>query len=286
MRRAAERDGLRGVAAARAVHAAELAALPHPPLHRVRDVVVGGVAGRLYVPDAARPPGLLVFAHGGGWVLGDVESYDPVVRGLARASGAAVLSVEYRRPPEHRFPAAVDDVTAVTAAAGDLAASLGAGRVGVGGDSAGGQIAAAAAHRLAVAGRRPAGLVLVYPAVDLRSVPPPPPDPDGLRFPGQDLDRVLDLYLGDTDRTDPDVSPLLAPDFSVLPPAVVATAAHDRLRAQGEAFAARLRDAGPGAVLLPGEGLDHGFLGWGPFAARAADAVAELGAAVNALFAA
>ncbi|POM22627.1 Carboxylesterase NlhH [Actinomadura rubteroloni] len=282
--RAAERDGLRGLAAARAVHAAELAALPRAPLHRVEDVVAGGVAGRLYVPDKGAPPGLLVFAHGGGWVLGDVESYDPVVRALAAASGAAVLSVEYRRPPRHRFPAAVDDVAAAVAAADGLAARLGTGKVAVGGDSAGGQIAAAAAHRLGAAGRRPAGLVLVYPAVDLRSVPSPPPDPDGLEFPGQDLDGVLAAYLGDADRTDPEVSPLLAPDFSVLPPTVVATAGHDRLRAQGEAFAARLRDAGVEAVLLPGDGLDHGFLGWGPFARRAADAVAGLGAAVRALF--
>ncbi|WP_019633288.1 alpha/beta hydrolase [Actinomadura atramentaria] len=273
------REGLRGLAAARAVHAAELAGLPRVPVRRVRDVTVGGVPARLYEPGGT--DALLVWFHGGGWVLGDVESYDPVVRALAAACGLAVLSVEYRRPPEHRYPAAVDDAVAAFTAASKLAA-----RTGIGGDSAGAQIAAAAAYRLATGeGPAPAGQVLVYPALDLRSVPPAPPDPDGLPFPPSDLDRVLDLYLGGADPADPRASPLLVPDPSVLPPAVVATAEHDRLRPQAEAYAARLRAAGVAVDLVAGDGLDHGFLGWGSRARAAADGVTRVGRAARALLA-
>ncbi|KAB2353260.1 alpha/beta hydrolase, partial [Actinomadura montaniterrae] len=136
---------------ARREHAADLARSPRPPVATVRDVTVDGPAGplpaRLYHPGGDRPAPAMVYFHGGGWVLGDVDSYDPVVRALAVASSVAWLSVGYRRPPEHPFPAPLDDAVAAvrwtTAHTGPL--GLDPARVGVAGDSAGGQLAAAAA---------------------------------------------------------------------------------------------------------------------------------------------
>ncbi|MEU8120680.1 alpha/beta hydrolase [Spirillospora sp. NPDC049024] len=273
---------------ARREHAADLARSPRPPVAAVRDLTVDGPAGplpaRLYRPAWDGPAPALVYFHGGGWVLGDVESYDPVVRALAAASGVAWVSVGYRRPPEDPFPAALDDAVAAVRWVAANASRLGLdpGRVGVAGDSAGGQLAAAAAGLLRDAGpARPVLQVLLYPALDLREVPPPLPDPDGLEFPPSGIGRALRAYLRGADRARPEVSPLLDPDPSGLPPAVVATAEHDRLRPQAEAYAARLREAGVPVVLVPGTGLDHGFLGWGSFARRPAEAVARIGAAVR-----
>ena len=283
----------RGVAHARRAHAADLARSPRLPVGAVKDLRVDGAAGplpaRLYLPAAgARAPGgpapALVYFHGGGWILGDVDSYDPVVRALTRASGVAWVSVGYRRPPEDPYPAAVDDAVAAVRWVAARAAALGLdpARIGVAGDSAGGQIAAAAAGRLRAPGpARPALQVLLYPALDLRRVPPPLPDPDGLRFPPSDAGRALRAYLNGADPAHPDVSPLLDPDPRGLPPAVIATAEYDRLRPQAERHAARLRAAGVPVALVTGTGLDHGFLGWGAFARRPAEAVAEIGAAVH-----
>ncbi|MWK40126.1 alpha/beta hydrolase fold domain-containing protein [Actinomadura sp. J1-007] len=292
--RAAERGGRGAVAEARRAHAADLAAVPRVPVGAVRDLVVDGAAGplhaRSYLPagreggPAPGPVPGLVYFHGGGWVLGDVECYDPVVRALVAACGVGVVSVDYRRPPEDPFPAAVDDAAAATRWVAAHAAGLGfdAGRVGVAGDSAGGQIAAVTAARLR--GEGLAAQVLVYPALDLREVPPAAPDPDGLVFGPSGVERVLAMYVRDADRGSPEVSPLLAGTVRGLPPAVVATAEYDRLRPQGEAYAARLREAGVPVALVAGTGLDHGYLGWGSFARRPAEAVAEIGAAVRALF--
>ena len=283
----------RGVAHARRAHAADLARSPRLPVGAVKDLRVDGAAGplpaRLYLPAAGAPAAggpapALVYFHGGGWILGDVDSYDPVVRALTRASGVAWVSVGYRRPPEDPYPAAVDDAVAAVRWVAARAAALGLdpARIGVAGDSAGGQIAAAAAGRLRAPGpARPALQVLLYPALDLRRVPPPLPDPDGLRFPPSEVDRALRAYLNGADPAHPDVSPLLDPDPRGLPPAVIATAEYDRLRPQAERHAARLRAAGVPVALVTGTGLDHGFLGWGAFARRPAEAVAEIGAAVH-----
>ncbi|TDC76149.1 alpha/beta hydrolase [Actinomadura sp. 7K507] len=278
-----------GLQDARRDHAADLARSPRPPVDTVKDLIVDGPAGplpaRLYRPAAAhRPAPVLVYFHGGGWVLGDIDSYDPVVRALAAASGVAWMSVGYRRPPEDPFPAAPDDAAAAVRWVAAHAAGLGLDprRVGVAGDSAGGQIAAVTAGRLRVPGpARPVLQVLLYPALDLRRDPPQPPDPDGLVFPPSGVDRALRAYLRGADPTRPDVSPLLDPDPGGLPPAIIATAEHDRLRPQAERHAARLRAAGVPVTLIPGTGLDHGYLGWGAFARRPAGAIAEIGAAVR-----
>ncbi|WP_067806228.1 alpha/beta hydrolase [Actinomadura formosensis] len=277
---------------ARRAHAADLARSPRVPAGTVRDLVMDGAAGplpaRLYRPATDGPAPALVYFHGGGWVLGDVDSYDPVVRALTAASGVAWVSVGYRRPPEDPFPAALDDAVATVRWTVRGAAPLGldATRIGVAGDSAGGQLAAAAAGLLRRPGpARPTLQVLLYPALDLRDVPPPPPDPDGLPIPHSGMRsgmrRALAAYLRGTDRTRPDVSPLLDPDPSGLPPAIIATAEYDRLRPQAERHAARLRAAGVPVTLITGTGLDHGFLGWGTFARRPAEAIAEIGGAVH-----
>ncbi|MBO2454741.1 alpha/beta hydrolase [Actinomadura barringtoniae] len=280
--------GRRRLAEVRAAAVQELARLPRPAVGHVKDLTIDGPAGplpaRLYRPDAAAAPAPgLVFFHGGGWILGDMESYDPVARALTLACGVAVVSVDYRRPPEAPFPAPVDDATAAYTWVRENAADLGLhpARLGIAGDSAGGQLAAATSWRLHTTPAAPAAQVLIYPAVDLRAVPPDLPDPDGLPIPPNSLDRVLELYLHDTDRTLPEVSPLLAPDLTGMPPTVIATAEHDRLRPQGEAYAARLREAAVPTTLVAGTGLDHGFLGWGSFARRPAQVIAELGAAVH-----
>ncbi|WP_433338635.1 alpha/beta hydrolase [Spirillospora sp. CA-294931] len=280
----------RGIDAARRHHAADLARSPRVPVARVQDLTLTGPAGplpaRLYDPEPTRDASpALVYLHGGGWALGDVDSYDPVVRALAAASGVAFVSVGYRRPPEDPFPAALDDtVAALTHVRGHATAlGLDPARVGVAGDSAGAQLAAAATLRLRGTPDAPAAQLLIYPALDLRTVPDPQPDPDGLRFPHGGLERVVRTYLRGADPADPHASPLAAPDLTGLPPAVIAAAEHDPLAAQAHAYTARLRDAGVPVALIPGTGLDHGYLGWTSFTRAAADAVTAIGAATRTL---
>lgn len=151
-----------------------------------------------------------------------------------------------------------------------------AGRVGAIGDSSGGNLVAAAAQH--VDGL--ALLALIYPALDLARPLEPIDDPDGIVKPG-DADEVRDRYLAGADPTDPDVSPLLAPELSGLPPTVICVAEYDLLREQGLDYAQRLRDAGVPVTLVDAHGLDHAFFAWGSFARRPAEAIAEFGEAVR-----
>ncbi|MGW0537768.1 alpha/beta hydrolase [Streptomyces sp. NPDC003032] len=276
---------LHTVAELRAMHDRQMAKLPRPEVHEAVDLTVAGRPARLYRPDGALPQPALVFFHGSGWALGGVESYDPVVRALTRACRVAFVSVGYRRPPEHPHPAAVDDAEAAVrwVAAHAMELGLDAARLGIAAESGGGQIALAAALRLttrpAVGHRDPAApalalQLLAYPIVDLR-----PDPPTGAH--SADLRGMLDLYLGDADRTDPEVSPLLAPDLSGLPPTVIGTGEFDFLRPQIREFAARLSAAGVATTLLDGAGLDHGYLGWGSLARGPAEAIDALGACVR-----
>ncbi|MGW0909727.1 alpha/beta hydrolase [Streptomyces sp. NPDC002853] len=259
-------------------HDQMMSKLPRPDVAEVRDLTVAGRPARLYRPHGApEPQPALIFFHGGGWALGGIDSYDPVVRSLTRACDAAYLSVAYRRPPEHPHPAAVDDAVAAVEWIVGHAAELGLdpGRIGLVGESGGGQIALAAALRIAASGGPALTLLLLaYPAVDLRAEPPSGALP-------ADLLRMIELYVGDGDRTSPEVSPLLAPDLSVLPPTVVATGEFDFLRGQIREFTARLRSAGVPTTLVDGDGLDHGFLAWGGLARRPAEAITLLGGHVR-----
>lgn len=250
----------------------------------VRDLPVGDLPGRLYVPTGASSPGpLLVFFHGGGWVYGDLDSHDPPCRFLAERSGVRVLSVAYRLAPEHPFPAAADDAVAAYHWVAEHAASLGADvtRLGVGGDSAGGNLAAVAALEAARSGLPLALQVLIYPATDATT------RRRSRALFGKDLylteefmDQVLPMYVpDDADRADPRVSPLLADVPEGLAPAYVATAGFDPLRDEGEAYARRLADAGVPVELRRFTDQIHGFLnivGVGRSAKAAAAEIADV----------
>lgn len=236
---------------------------------------------RLYDPTGGIDM-LVVYLHGGGWTVGDLDSHDRVCRRLAARSRAAVLAVDYRRAPEHPAPAAVDDaVTAIEwAASGPEELGGRASAIAVVGDSAGGTLAALAALRLRHEPSLPDVLVLVYANTDL--------DADGGSMQtnghgfGLDADDVRwfnSLWVPDRRRwSDPDVSPLRVDDLSGLPETVVVTCAFDPLRDQGELFAQRLTDAGVLVTVRREPGMVHNFLLWdliSPACAAAADRVAD-----------
>jgi acetyl esterase len=240
-----------------------------PPVARVEDRVLPGPAGpiaaRLYVPldDGKRRP-LVVHYHGGGWVIGDLDTHDTACRHLAREADAGVLAIDYRLAPEHRFPAAVDDALAAFHWAAANAAGLGfdPARIAVAGDSAGGNLAAVTAR---LAGRdggpRPVAQLLAYPVTDLSTKHVSYRlFADGFLLTERDMDWFRTHYLpDDATALDPRASPLLAPDLSGLPPAVVLTCGFDVLRDEGEAYARRLEQAGVRVALRRSAWLIHGF---------------------------
>ncbi|MEO6714302.1 MAG: alpha/beta hydrolase [Mycobacteriales bacterium] len=202
---------------------------------------------RVYRPigDQARPTA--VYFHGGGWVLGDLDTHDWLARAIAIATDAVVVSVHYRLAPEHAFPAALDDAFAATCWADDHLGELGGASLAVAGDSAGGGLAAGVSLRWPPAGRAPlAAQLLLYPALDLTLGSPSLVENavgNGLR--SVDMQWFVDQYAPVAlDRLDPYASPLLASDVGNSPPTVVVTAAYDPLRDEGDRYAARLRDAG------------------------------------------
>jgi acetyl esterase len=239
---------------------------------------------RVYTPAGARGAAAagLVWFHGGGWVVGSIESYDRVCREIASRSGVVVVSADYRLAPEHPFPAARDDALATTRWVLENAASFGMhpAAVGVGGDSAGGNLAALVAQELRRASLRPAFQLLIYPATDLtRSLPSHRYFAEGFMLPEPSITWFLQNYLPDPELArDPRASPLLASDLSGLPPALVVTAGFDPLRDEGRAYADRLRDAGVKVEYVCSEGSMHGFIntaGAVDEAARVLDLVAR-----------
>ena len=256
---------------ARAEVRREAAAASGPPLavESVDPWTVPGPAGelgaRLYVPPGASKPGpLLVYLHGGGWVVGDLDTHDQSCRFIAREAGVRVLAVDYRRAPEHPFPAAVEDAVAAVRFAIDDARRLGADptRVAVGGDSAGGNLAAVTARLLARGGGpAPAFQLLIYPVTDLsRKRRSYELFRDGFFLTESQMDWYRDRYLADPAHAlDPRASPLLADDFAGLPPGHVAVAGFDVLRDEGEEYAGRLEEAGVQLTLSRHTGLIHGF---------------------------
>jgi acetyl esterase len=242
------------VAALRASAHARAAARPDgPELYAVTDAVVPStpfVRARHYRPVAQQRP-LLVFLHGGMWVFGDLESHDRLCRRIAHGAGVEVVAVDYRRAPEHRWPAAVDDaVAAVGWAAGGLGGARAPGPVAVGGDSAGGCIAALAALALrGDASVEPAAQILICPHTDLAAIE------------DADLRAAAHAWVPKAARlADGDVSPLHARDLRGVAPAIVVTAADDALRAEGDAYAERLRAAGVAVTHRCEPGLPHGFV--------------------------
>lgn len=259
-------------AARRALLAQTRLAGGQQPIGEVQSCRVAGRPGRLYVPrgrlvrDHGAGDPLLVFFHGGGWVYGDLDSHDPLCRFLAERAGVRVLSVDYRLAPEQPFPAAYDDALAayrwVTANAGWLGADTS--RLAVGGDSAGGNLAALVALEAARSGLPLAFQLLIYPATELtRSSASHRLFGKGFYLTTEFMDGCADAYLPDAAmQASPAVSPLVADLPEGLAPAYVATAGFDPLRDEGEAYAARLADAGVPVEAQRFDGLIHGFANW------------------------
>jgi acetyl esterase len=254
------------------------------PVASARDLEVAGAEGPLrarhYAPREAGAP-LLLYVHGGGWVVGDLDTHEAPCRALCRHAGVHVLSVEYRLAPEHPFPAPLDDVLAAWSWAAANAGALGAdpARVAVGGDSAGGCLSAAVAQAAARGeAPQPAVQLLIYPVTDVsrkrRSYE--------LFGEGYALtSAAMDWYIGHlvpaaTDRTDPRCSPVLAEDLTGLAPAIVATAGFDPLRDEGEDYATAMRAAGVPVALRRFDTLIHAFANVGGVSGASRAALLEL----------
>ena len=243
---------------------------------------------RHYRPAVEEAAPLLVFFHGGGFVVGDIESHDGLCRMICRDAAIHVLSVDYRLAPEHKAPAAVDDCVAAYRWALGHAAELGAdpSRIGVGGDSAGGNLAALVALRSRDEGiPQPALQMLLYPVLDLcgetqsRKL-----FSDGFFLSKRDSDWMIGLYLDGADiaADDARVSPLKAAELSGLAPALVLTAGFDPLRDEGNAYAAALRSAGVAVDHRQFDALTHGFASIAPFGGGSADAIIATISAIRA----
>ena len=249
------------------------------------DLTIPGPNGPLrmrhYRPSVAGAAPLLVFFHGGGFVVGDIESHDGLCRKICRDATIHVLSVDYRLAPEHKAPAAIDDSVAAYRWALAHAAELGAdpSRVGVGGDSAGGNLAALVALRSRDEGiRQPTLQVLLYPVLDLSPTTQTRSRTlfsDGFFLRKRDSDCFSDLYLSGSDLAADDawVSPLYAADLSGLAPALVLTAGFDPVRDEGNEYAAALRSAGVAVDHRQFDTLTHGFASFAPFGGGSADAI-------------
>jgi acetyl esterase len=266
------RDALRALADARA-------AIPPPPVADVKNIQVKGAAGslnaRVYRNGQDKSP-TVVFFHGGGWVAGDLETHDRQARLLVIETDAVVISVDYRRPPETRFPGAFEDAFSATKDIFVRIAEFGgdAKRVGVAGDSAGGNLAATVAIACRDAGIKLAAQLLVYPVTDVAGNYAD--GKENARFPsrsenaeGYFLSRaVMEWFSGHylaekSHGSDWRVSPLRAKNLAGLAPAVVTTAWFDPLRDEGKAYADALAAAGVSTKYYDGPGLIHGYFGLG-----------------------
>ena len=263
---------------------------PSPPLAKVEDRDAAGVPVRIYWPNAGGPLPVLVFFHGGGWVFGSRDTHDGICRHLAAKTPCLVVSVEYRLAPEHKCPAAVDDAVATTKWVAANVAALGGdpARLAVGGDSAGGNLAAIVALDARDRGGPPiAYQLLIYPAVDFTAR-------------GGSLDRFAEGYFltragieqsrnwylnGPEDERDWRASPALAQSLAGLPPAFVFTAGFDPLLDEGRAFADALKSAGVPVEYKCYDGMIHGFLRMGGVLDQAIVALDESAAALRRAFA-
>ena len=281
-----------GLAEARAeldVNAATLAPRPRAEV-MVEDRTIAGPGGalalRVYRPQGAAAPGpALIYFHGGGFVVGGLDSHDPVCQALAAEGRCAVIAVDYRLAPEHRFPAAVEDALAAFDGVRAEAEALGVDpeRLAVGGDSAGGNLAAVVAlERRGAAG--PRLQVLLYPAVDLTmSFPSIQGLGSGFFLEATTMAWYVATYLGeDGDRRDPRASPWFAPSLAGAAPAYVLTAGFDPLRDEGDAYATRLAAEGVAVTHRCFDGMFHGFLNAAGAIEGGARALSEIGAALRA----
>jgi acetyl esterase len=251
-------------------------------LGEVRDLTVAGEAGdlpaRLYRPEGAAPDcPVIVFFHGGGWVVGSVASHDNLCGRLAADSGCAVISVDYRLAPETKFPGAAEDAYAATAWVAGHASELGvdASRLVVAGDSAGGNLAAVTSLLARERGGPAIAFqLLIYPVTDLSQDYPSYAENGSLGYllTSNSMTWFADHYVGGVEDVDWRAAPITAASFADLPPALVITAEYDPLRDEGEAYAAKLEAAGVPVTTRRFDGMCHGFLSFpvdGAIAARA-----------------
>jgi acetyl esterase len=261
-----------------------------PPV-AVRDVSIPGPAGpigaRHYRPGRPGTAALLVYFHGGGFVFGDLDGFDAFCRQICHGAGVHVLSVDYRLAPEHKAPAAVDDAYAAFRWASEHAEELGAdpGRVAVGGDSAGGALAAVVSQLARDSGGpRPCLQLLNYPITELNAETRSRTlFASGFLLTRDDMDFFHRQYLGGSglEPTDPRISPLLADDLSGLPPAVVVTAGFDPLRDEGNHYAAALADAGVAVDLRQYGSMIHAFINFGGLGGGCSNAIADIASALR-----
>jgi acetyl esterase len=261
------------------------------PLRSIENLRIPGPAGeipiRVYTPDA---PGLrpaMVYFHGGGWVICDLDTHNVVCSAIAHRAGAVVVSVDYRLAPEHKFPAAVIDAYGATEWVFANAARLGidAARISVGGDSAGGNLAAVVSLKSRNQNGPAIALqALVYPVTDLSSMTTPSyvEFAEGYQLTKALMEWFRDHYLASpSDAANPYASPLLAPDLRGLPPAVILTAECDPLRDEGEAYGERLAEAGVPVTSTRYAGMIHPFFSLSGAIPRALDAIQQVADAVR-----
>lgn len=247
-------------------------------LHEVRDLVADGVKCRLYRSSGTTSAPLLIYYHGGGWVIGDLDTHDDICRKLARDARCSVIAVDYRLAPEHPAPAALDDCIAATRWIFANAKSLDvdAARIAIGGDSAGGNLAALVAMH---AGVTPVFQLLVYPATDMRmDYPSHRENAQGYLLTADSMKWFIGHYLqgDDKKKSDPLYSPILSDDalLKKSPPTLVITAEFDPLRDEGEAYAARLSAVGVPTSTVRFNGQIHAFFGMSELLDDAAAAIA------------
>jgi acetyl esterase len=259
------------------------------PVHQVEDRRIPGPAGeipvRIYKPAGAGPLPVLVFFHGGGFVIGDLDSHDAACRALTNQAGCVTVAVDYRLAPEHKFPAAVDDCYAAAKWVSDHARELGSdpARMAVGGDSAGGNLSAVvsllARDR---GGPKIAFQLLVYPATDMACNTYSHKTFTDYFLTDRAIRYFLGHYLrGEADRKDPTASPALAASHKGLPPTLIITAEFDPLRDEGEAYGEILRKAGVPVTVTRYDGMIHGFFTMGMVLRQGGEAISQASGALR-----
>jgi acetyl esterase len=264
---------------------------PEPVAH-VENRTIPGPAGeipaRIYTPQGDGPFPVLVYFHGGGWVICNLDTHDGLCRSLTNQAGCIVVSVDYRLAPEHKFPAAPEDCYAATQWVAENAAQFNGDptRIAIGGDSAGGNLTAVVAQMARDKGGPQIALqLLIYPATDFRmGTPSIEENGEGYGLTKQDMIWFTNHYLNsEEDKLHPLASPFLTSNLTGLPPALVITAEYDPLRDEGERYGQRLQEAGVPVTITRYDGMTHGFVGM-PYD-KGRQAVAESAAALQAVFA-
>lgn len=270
----------------------EMAAIFAGPEVATEDRTIPGPGGdipvRIYRPDGDGPHPVVVFFHGGGFVIGSIASHDPTCRSLCQKAGAVFVSVGYRLAPEDPFPAAPEDCYAATRWVSEHGAELGvdASRLAVAGDSAGGNLAAVVCLMARKRGGPPITFqVLVYPVTDHVETASRTENAEGYLLTTAAMDWFIDHYADHETRKHPWCAPLRAVDLGGLPPALVITAEYDPLRDEGESYGRRLKEAGVPVAISRYDGMVHGFFSMTALVPRAVDAEDEVAQALRRMLA-